>query len=164
MSRRANPPKVFRGTNLLFHLGRHLALDDLESKLVPAGLQLAAVADREPSLAQQLPDMVHGALWTICAARLDDLWRRRGRVLLVLGGLELGGGLGRLGLGGLGHSLGVDIPRGQSLHVEGAPGDQPVSHGDGRAAAGWATKLVGFTRRWRAGRAVGIDSCLRIVP
>lgn len=44
-------------------------------------------------------------------------------------GLELGDWLG-LCFRGPGHSLGVDISRGQGLHVDAAPGDQPVRHVD----------------------------------
>jgi hypothetical protein len=101
----------------LFHLCRHLALDDLQGNTLGLPRCLALVADGEAALAQQLADLVHDTILAVGAWWLDNIIRRWWGVLLVLGGFKLGG---RLGLQ-LVHSrepLGISIPRGQRLHVD----------------------------------------------
>lgn len=129
-------------TYLLFHLGRHVALDDLQGISLFGRKKLAVVADSEAALAQQLSDLIYSAIGVIRAGGLDDLRRRRRRVLLVLGRPQLRGGL-RLNVGGFGRSLGIGIPRGQSLQVNAASGRQPVGHGC------WMASMTRF-ERWES--------------
>lgn len=120
---------------LLLHLGRHLALDDLERNALGCACCLALVADGETALAQELADLIDEAFLAVGAWRLNHIVGRRRRVVLVLVRLELGYCLG-LELVRSRYPLGVRIPRRQCLHV-----DTPCAHpglcaGDGRDCQG----------------------------
>lgn len=77
-------------------------------------------------------------------------------------GLELGNWLG-LCFRGPGHSLGVDISRGQGLHVDAAPGHQPVRHVD-EVMVEAARGLVEIMRRRGTGRLRDSAAACRDVP
>jgi len=95
----------------LLHLGRHLTLDNLQRILLLGGKQLAQVANGEASFAQQLPDLVRGAIRPVRAGRLKDVLGRRRRMFLARRiGLERCDGL-RLEIGRLWHSLRIGVSR-----------------------------------------------------
>ena len=81
-------------TYLLLRLWRHPTLHDFQSVLVPRCCILTAVANGKAALAQQLADLVKSSVGTVRAAGLQDLGRRRRRMLLVLGGAKLRSRLG----------------------------------------------------------------------
>ena len=102
---------------LLLHLCRHLALDNLQGHPLRRAGGLAFVADGEPALAQDLADLIHHTIPAVGTRGLDDIVGRWWRVFLVLGALELGGGL-CLELVHSREPLGISIPGGQRLHVD----------------------------------------------
>ena len=108
------------GAHLLLHLGRHLALDDLEGIPLRSAGELAVVADGKAALSEHLANLVDGALLTIRARGFDDIVGRGGRVLLVLGRFELSHCLS-LQLVYSWYMLGIRIPRREGLHFD-APG------------------------------------------
>ena len=100
-------------TNLLLHLGRHFALDDLQSIFSLVTRDMPFVADGKAALAQHLTDLICGAIFPVSAGWLVDHGRRRRRmVLLLLRDLGSQGCFDFGGVGGtIGWDLGVYVPR-----------------------------------------------------
>ena len=99
-------------TNLLLHLGRHVALDNLQCEFGLCRQQLPTVADGETPLSQELTNLIDGAIRAVRTGGFENFsgwWRG---MFLVFSSLQLSGGL-RFKLGGfeLWLSLGIGILR-----------------------------------------------------